>query len=237
VFGYGCHNSTIGSIYKFHGDYAGSAQAWLEKRHPGAVAMFLMGCGGDVKPYPNDSVELAESYGAVLGASVERRMADEMAPVYGPLAARFELVPLAFAPLPGREQWNEQLKSTRSTFRRRAAAMLAILERQGHLPTEYPDPLQAWQFGHGLTLLAMGGEVVSEYSLRLKQELGADHLWVAAYSNDVFAYIPSLSILREGGYEGADAMAFYQLPGPWAPSVEDTVLGKARALVRTIRGE
>ena len=31
-------------------------------------------------------------------------------------------------------------------------------------------------------------------------------MWVAGYSNDVMAYIPSLRVLREGGYEGGDAM-------------------------------
>ncbi len=77
------------------------------------------------------------------------------------------------------------------------------------MPTEYPCPIQVWQFGQDLTFVAPGGEAVVDYSLRLKKEFGAEKLWVAAYCNDVFAYIPSLRVLQEGGYEGGDAMIYY----------------------------
>src|SRR5262245_54598378 len=44
VFGYACHNTTLG-IDQFGGDYAGFAQQYLEEKHPGAVALFWIGCG------------------------------------------------------------------------------------------------------------------------------------------------------------------------------------------------
>jgi len=237
VFGYGCHNSTL-SLYKFHGDYAGSAQKWLEDRHPGAVALFVMGCGGDVKPYPNGTLELVDSYGAMLGAAVEERFGKKMQPVGGELKTRFETVRLKFGVPLTREQLNQRLQTGNPIFRRHAEAMLKILDRDGHLPADYPYPLQAWQFGNDLTLVAMGGEVVSEYALRLKQELGPERLWLAAYSNDEFAYIPSLRMLKEGGYEaGESSMEFYLQPGPWAPSVEETVVGAVHAIVKRVRGQ
>ena len=37
----------------------------------------------------------------------------------------------------------------------------------------------------------------------------------AAYSNYVMAYIPSLRVLQEGGYEGGGAMTFYGRLGVW----------------------
>ena len=237
VFGYACHNSSIG-IYKFHGDYAGSAQKWLEERHPGAVALFVMGFGGDVKPYPNESVELTESYGGMLGAAVDARMRKALQPVGGGLETAFQTVPLQFAEPLTRAQLNERLRSGTPLIRRHAELMLKLLDRDGRLPATYPYPVQAWQFGHDLTLVAMGGEVVSEYALRLKKELGADNLWLAGYSNDVFAYIPSLRILEEGGYEaGVSSMEFYLQPGPWAPSIEETVIGKVREVVKRVRGD
>ena len=45
---------------------------------------------------------------------------------------------------------------------------------------------------------------------------GADRLWVSGYSNDVMGYIPSLRVLKEGGYEGSGAMIYYVRPGPWS---------------------
>jgi hypothetical protein len=60
--------------------------------------------------------------------------------------------------------------------------------------------------------------------LRLKKTFGPDRLWVSGYSNDVMGYIPSLRVLKEGGYEGGGAMIYYVMPGPWSDSVEDTIL-------------
>ena len=71
-----------------------------------------------------------------------------------------------------------------------------------------------------------------DYSLRFKKQYGWDDTWVAGYSNDVFAYIPSLRVLKEGGYEGGGAMIPYGQPGPFAESVEETIAAKVDELVR-----
>ena len=74
--------------------------------------------------------------------------------------------------------------------------------------------------------------VVVDYDLRLKKMFGADRLWVSAYSNDVMGYIPSLRVLKEGGYEGGGAMIYYVRPGPWSDAVEDTIVHAVERLVR-----
>ena len=114
--------------------------------------------------------------------------------------------------------------------------MLDILERDGKLPDRYPYPVQVWQFGTGITWIILGGEVVVDYSLRFKKQYGWDNVWVAGYSNDVFAYIPSVRILKEGGYEGASAMLGYGQPGPFAEPIEEVIAGKVDELVRRTGG-
>src|SRR4051812_7250436 len=47
LFGAACHNVAAGGVNVIHGDFAGIAQAALEEKHPGAVALFLQGCGAD----------------------------------------------------------------------------------------------------------------------------------------------------------------------------------------------
>ena len=69
----------------------------------------------------------------------------------------------------------------------------------------YPYPVQAVRFGNGLTILALGGEVVVDYCLRVKKDYGAQEILIAGYSNDVMSYIPTVRILREGGYEAVTA--------------------------------
>ena len=86
-----------------------------------------------------------------------------------------------------------------------------------------------------MTFVTLGGEVVVDYALRLKQELGADATWVAGYANDVMAYIPSRRVLAEGGYEGGGAMVYYGLPSPWTPTVEEKIVDGVHAAVRALK--
>ena len=114
-----------------------------------------------------------------------------------------------------------------------AAARGAILDRDGELPKTYPYPLQVWRFGPELTLIAMGGEVVVDYVLRLNRELDADKIWVAGFSNDVLGYIPSARILAEGGAEAETI--YYDLPAPFAPSIEETIVAKVHQWIAQTR--
>jgi len=79
---------------------------------------------------------------------------------------------------------------------------LEAWDRDGRLSATYPYPVQVWRLGPDLTWVLLGGEMVVDYSLRLKEELGRPGTWVAGYTNDVMAYIPSRRVLDEGGYEG-----------------------------------
>src|SRR5262249_17053505 len=150
----------------------------------------------------------------------------KMIPLEGPVSAAFERVDVAFAPHPSRQQWAERTKDRSASVARHAERMLAILDRDGKLPESYPYSVEVWRFGKSLALVGLAGEVVVDYSLRLRAAYGWDNTWIASYSNDVFAYIPSLRVLKEGGYEGADAMIPYGQPGPFAPPVEENIVGK-----------
>ncbi len=86
------------------------------------------------------------------------------------------------------------------------------------------------RLGDKLTLVTLGGEVVVDYALRLKHELNPENTWVAGYTNDVMAYIPSRRVLAEGGYEGGGAMVYYSLPSPWDPSIEENIVRAVHAL-------
>ena len=85
-----------------------------------------------------------------------------------------------------------------------------------------------------LTFIALTGESVVDYCLRFKREYGNDSTWVAGYNNELLSYIPSLRVLREGGYEGVDDMDEYGLPAPYAEELEERIAGKVAELVRTV---
>ncbi|MCL4797107.1 MAG: neutral/alkaline non-lysosomal ceramidase N-terminal domain-containing protein [Bryobacteraceae bacterium] len=201
LFGYACHNTTLTAEFlEISGDYAGYAQAQLEKEFPGATALFFMLCGGDQNPEPRSRRELAEKHGGELAREVARLARTKMQPVEGRLRTAFQLTRLA---LNNMKQVNY--------------------------------PVQAVRFEKGFTLIALGGEVVVDYALKFTNQYPGERLMVAGYSNDVMCYIPSLRILREGGYEGGDSMKWYGLDAPFAEDVEERVTDTVAAVLQRVR--
>jgi len=231
LFGYACHNTTMGD-YLIRGDYAGYAQQYLEEDHPGMTALFMMGCGADQNPYPRGKEELAKYHGRTLALAVEAALQTPPKPLRGPLCLAMEDVTLDFAPVPPREELEKTASTGREPDRSHAKRLLKELEETGKIRSTYPCPVQVARFGGDLTLVAVGGETVVDYSLRLKRELAGPSVWVAGYSNDVFTYLPSARVLKEGGYEAGGAALWGSLPGPFTSSVEDRVVSKALELAR-----
>src|SRR5262249_47504171 len=155
-------------------------------------AFFWAGCGGDQKPFPRRTVALAAGDGRQLADGVEAVLKKPLTPVTGKLTAADDEVDLPHCELPTRGQLLKETSDKNRAIATRAKQLLQELERSGTLRGTYPYPVQVWQLGPGLTFVALGGEVVVDYSLRLKKELGAGRTWIASYTNDVMAYIPSL---------------------------------------------
>ncbi len=237
LFGYACHNTTLtGEFFKISGDYAGFAQYEIEKAHDGATAMFLQLCGGDQNPHPRSTQELAEQHGKTLAAEVSRVVSGRLKPVRGPVRAAFQVIDLTFAPHT-RETFEQRLNDSNPARVRHAKLMLRAYDERAPI-RRTPYPVQAVRFGKDLTLLAMGGEVVIDYALRVKREFGTrEPVIVAGYSNDVMCYIPSLRVLKEGGYEAADSMIYYGMPGPFNEEVEEDVFTAIRRVMKRVGRE
>jgi neutral ceramidase len=233
VFGYACHATSL-SNYEVNGDWPGFAQDELERAHTGAMALFVTGCGADANPLPRRSVELSKSYGKILASAVDLVLEGKMKPVTSPVRTAFETVDLPFQQAPSRQELQQRLNDPRLSSH--ARFLLAVLDRDGKLADRYPYPVQVWQFGKDLTWILLGGEVVADYSLRLKKQYGWEDVWVSGYSNDVMAYIPSLRVLKEGGYEGGGAMIPYGQPAPFRAPVEEIIIDKVDELVASVRG-
>jgi hypothetical protein len=229
LFGYACH-ATVLSDYDWSSDYPGFAQGDLEAKHPGCTAVFFAGCGADQNPLPRRQVELAKQYGAELASAVDKALCEPLEPIEGDLSASATHIDLALARVPTREEVERDAQSENKYVAARAKWYLSLLDAGGALPGTYRYPIQLWRLGNKLTLVTLGGEVVVDYALRLKHELGPESTWVAGYTNDVMAYIPSRRVLAEGGYEGGGAMVYYSLPSPWDPSVEENIVRAVHAL-------
>ena len=233
VFGYACHNTTLDDLL-VSGDWAGYAQAAIEAKFGGAVALFVEGCGADANPLPRRTEPLAIRHGETVAAAVIEVVQGKMQRVEGAIVAAFREVDLPLEKAPPRAEWEKRAATGSEMERRHARLMLSLLDRDGRLPESHAWQAQAWKIGRDFTLLALGGEVVADYSQRFKRQYGFRNLWVAGYSNDVFAYIPSRRVWQEGGYEGGGAMVPYGLPARFQSSVEDLVAGTVEDLMRSL---
>lgn len=232
MFGYACHNtSMVSDNYRITSDYAGFAQDFFEAGHKGVKALFLMGCGGDQNAYPRGTEELSSLHGRALATAVDAALLPTPQPVTGSIRIALEDVPLNFDRM-SKPQLLADQASPDPYASRRAKILLKVLEEKGELRGSYNFPIQVIRFGDSLTLVAFAGETVVDYALRMKRELTAGPIWVAGYSNDVFAYIPSERVLAEGGYEGGDAMRYSVHPGPFQKGIEQTIFERVNQLLQ-----
>ncbi|QDU63584.1 Neutral ceramidase precursor [Planctomycetes bacterium Pan216] len=236
LFGYACHPTTL-SFRKWCGDYPGFAQLELEKRHPGATAMFVNTCGGDQNPLPRRRVELCEKYGHMLASAVEEVLArrSSLKQVSPGLRTAFAMVELPYQKVVSREELVGLLRDNSPIRARWADRMLAKREAGEEFEAAYPYPIHVWQLGGEMLLIGMGAETVVDYALRFKREFGPG-TWVCGYSDDMIAYIPSRRVWEEGGYEGGSFLYEYGRPAfRWSGNIEDRIGTTVGRLVQQVR--
>lgn len=220
AFGYACHPTVLNG-YQWSGDYPGFAQIELEGYYPGAIAMFFQGTGADQNPLPRRTIPLAQQYGRILAAAVDRVLQEEMQQLSPKLITAYAELELPLADMPTKVELVQLTASESGWEQRWANRILGQMKSDRPFQTSYPLPMQWWQLGEQ-TIIGMGGEVVIEYAIKFKQLFGSD-IFVLGYTNDVMAYIPSKRILAEGGYEGKIAQRVYGLPANWSPNIENLI--------------
>lgn len=233
LFGYACHPTCAPLMREYHGDWAGFAASNLESEYGDATAVFLQGCGGDVKAYPQNDIALSKRHGRTLSTAVRAALEGPTRPVRGSLRAVSAEIDLDFEDPPPRRELEAALDAEDEFERRRARLLLEQLDAGGGIQTTYPYSMQALGFGTDLAMLPMAGEVLAEYSLRLKNAL-AGAVWPLGYSNGGFTYVPTKRALYEGGYEGGDAIRYTAFPGPLEPSAEERIVETGIALAERV---
>jgi hypothetical protein len=193
LFSYTCHPTTLGG-YLFSGDYPGAARRALEHK-TGAIAGFLPGCFGDVRP--NCTVTGNGRFRAGNPTDIED---------FGAALA------------------NAVMDASKSTFP--LTPQLDGVCDEVELPLQAEGdsralPLQRLDLAKDFSIMAMGGEVCVDYGHFIKGLSNTRRLLPLGYSNDVIAYIPTVQILEEGGYEAESSCPLFGLPSPFQPAIEN----------------
>ncbi|MCX6852255.1 MAG: hypothetical protein NTY98_25475 [Verrucomicrobia bacterium] len=237
VFGYSCHTTALGGL-SINGDYAGFAQLELEKSFPGSVAMFVQNCGGDANPLPRirgkdvEATELASMYGKVLAEAVRQVIATKMLPLNGPIHAAMGEAELSLQPGIPLEELKQRLPHLSGMQKREFEHFIRQYETRGSPPDRVKYPIQVWRIGTDFQFIALTGETVVDYSLKFKAAYGWNSTWVCGYNNDLTSYVPSLRVLKEGGYEGITGMFEYGHRAPYTETVEERITAKVEELIK-----
>lgn len=234
IFSYACHPSTVG-LPLVTADYPGRARKAIQEAYPGAVALFLQGCCGNIRVrtvenerFRTGTMEEVEAFGRQLGEEVTRVCEGTMEKVKPSIAARQLDITLPLEALPPREKLRETLAG--GTRRERAWAE-RLLAGYDCLKPEIPYSIQRVIIGKGIDILALEGEVCVEYGLKAK-ELAKDGFLIAAgYCNRNPGYIPTRRMLTEGGYEPEESRLYYLLPSPFNESAEGAVIEGMREIL------
>jgi hypothetical protein len=237
VFGYACHATSIhdDDFYTVCGDFMAFARQHVESLHPGAVALFLTGMGGDANPSPRGTLLMSKRHGLELAGAVVGVLDRPMRPIRGAFKLAYDEVELPFVDLPDRDKLRAHAQSQDYHLRHRAEKYLKWVE-QGTAPRSIHLPLAVVRIGQDLTFLAMGGEVVVDYARQFKRRFASDHPWTIGYAYEVPCYIPSARLLKEGGYEADSSLIYYGFYGPFKPEIEETILSRMTALLAGVRG-
>jgi hypothetical protein len=99
---YACHATTLEGKDNFvHGDWPAAAQAFIEERHPGAIALVAIGTGADANPNPRGGgLADVERHGREIAAEVERLLGRALRPIAATPIGRSRRISLPLASSP-----------------------------------------------------------------------------------------------------------------------------------------
>ncbi len=227
---YACHCVTL-SESQISGDWAGYAQTQIQAKFPGCLALVSIGCAGDQNPNSNvtvDRIDVADMQGKEIADEVSRLLSSSMNKLEAKVQTHWKEVELPLEQLPSREEFTK-LAEQNTPVGYHARKQLAKLDRGEALAQSITYPVQAWTLGKDLSMAFLGGEVTVEYGLRLKS---SGFRWVNAYANSCPCYIPSESVLKQGGYEGRGAMIYYDWPAAFRAGLENSIIQATSDMLR-----
>ena len=168
---------------------------------------------------------LATASAAVLAGSLA--MVAATAAGLGPFAQVDTLQP--GIPL---EELKQRLPNLSGMPKREFEHFIRQYETLGSPPDLVKYPVQVWRIGTDFQFIALTGETVVDYSLKFKAAYGWNNTWVCGYNNDLTSYVPSLRVLKEGGYEGVTGMFEYGHRAPYTETVEERITAKVEELMK-----
>lgn len=223
IWSYACHPTSFPDLLSISADYPGIVRKDLRKKIAGDVpVVFLQGLAGDKRPL--------EIGGKISLLGRIRRL------IGGPHFGKFDLTTYT--------KWAQSLSddivsgAQKNNFQPVAPSLSTI---KNHMPLsdiidgKSPQDnlcLQKISLGKTLNFIALSAEVVADYGSIIAEEskLPLDSIVAIGYIDDVFGYLPTQDMIRNGGYEATDFFPAFNLEGKFKSEAEIIIRQKIKEL-------
>jgi hypothetical protein len=240
LFAHGCHPVVLGAANRLYtSDFPHYAREAVEEAFPGAIALFLPGCSGDVatghSPASSISTEVPPDRTFAEAERLGRRLAQSvleapLSAVAGPVHASSMPVALELARTETGD-FGVLEREWRELAGRSDPAWAALYHHWAEwAATTALAPLEPWQgrvtaFNwSGIPLVFLPGEIFAGTAMAIRSRLpGGGTPFVISLSDGVPGYIPPRGAYPAGGYEVEEAHRYYGMPAAFAPGSAETL--------------
>lgn len=213
------------------GDFVSPACTEIEKRYEGAMAMFIQGACGDINPATKaGNTKHRQTYfsdieftGKVLANDVYNTIRCGMEKVDVSIRVKVEDIILPFGEFKTKEFKERMEKANIPAITDYCTGMIKRIE-SGYFGKGANFLVGMIEFSPRVRMVTLEGEICQGIGVDIKNLYEDGYTIIAGYSNGVIGYVPTVEILREGGYEATAPYMGYGLPGPFAENAEDVIL-------------
>jgi len=228
----GCHavfKNEGAEMFTISPNFPGVTRKLLTDKNSISNAMFIQGCGGDINPvdenHQRTGASLAADVLSVLNRPLQKldgEISFYMDSINFPVKKWTEQEMLAF-----REENDKHNENVEEEKNVRWADRMLDLNKAGKIPASMPVYIQTFNIGNW-KLIGLSREVVTDYSLGIKNLWPGKLVSVAGYCNDVSSYLPTSRHIKAGTYEGFGSFFWYAQPAIFPESVYETVIDKVK---------
>lgn len=245
---YACHPVVLGSDNRqWTADYPGFVRQALEQRYPGAVAVFVTGCAGDLNTGHAASASFKATASAQrtfaeaerIGQELARAVADTELRTISRTQVRASATELGLGFVrrekPSNAELAEQWRQEAQADPAKAALLHSWIHWAEHIAGQPLTPRRVrvaildWC---GVPILALPGEIFASTALKLRAELEETGGFVLCFADGNPGYLPPEEEYPHGGYEVDEAHRYYGLPATFAPGSAEKLAETALQLWR-----
>ncbi len=231
---YGCHATCRGE-YLLGGDYPGFLCREMTKQTE-APAFFAMGCSGNIRPdfmsdngFRGAEIEEIQEVGERMTREILQSLGNRREIDIKTVDVATAVHRLPYAKLPGKRKLEKVIDGEDKNLKIWANHFLDRLSN-GPLPKSCPQEIQILSLNPEFRLVFIGGEILTEIGLHLKEAFAPATTVTVGYSNGLIAYVPGRETYDLGGYEVEGSYPYFLRPAPFTKDVEDRIVSTALAL-------